>query len=65
MLILSYLHTNRSRYTDTNTDTILTRIAYLLSLNAILLATILPLLHDYCFEYTFLLLYLLPTSAHS
>ena len=65
LLILSMLYLCYILYTDTLTDTILTRIAYLLSLNAILLATILPLLHDYCFEYTFLLLYLLPTSTHS
>ena len=65
LLILSILSLCYILYTGTLTDTILTRIAYLLSLNAILLATILPLLHDYCFEYTFLLLYLLPTSTHS
>ena len=59
---LSFIQT---RLTDTITDTILTRIIHLLTLNAILLANIWPLLHEYCFECTFLMFYLLPILALS
>ena len=60
---MSRLSCIQTRLTDTNTDTILTRIIHLLTLNAILLATILPLLYNYCFECTFLVLCLLPLPA--
>ena len=60
---MSRLSCIKTRLTDTITDTILTRIIHLLTLNATSLATIWPLVHDYCFECTFLVLCLLPPPA--
>jgi len=51
--------------TDTITDTILTLFGHILTSYTLLSATYLALLHDYCFEYTFLMVYLLPPLALS